>query len=300
MKITPEHIRKVIKILGNNKNRPKDREGRPGGLIDISKDKREVIVIGDLHGAYDNLVKIVAHDGNDKALEAGKSLVVFIGDGVHNDQTGHMLEMESSLLVLEEMFRLILTYGENILYIRGNHDTFDERLAKSGIQQGKIFREFLLEHRGEEYVESVSDFFESLPLFIIGNGFVITHAGPVRGGCGRDELINAYSDQEICHQLMWNRLHEFRGTPSLKEYDERDIRKMLKALNLPEDLPFIVGHNPMWNTGNLTGIWRDIIGIKNHIIIYTNLQTRAPYLKIHEGEITDVFAIEKERERFYV
>lgn len=90
-------------------------------------------------------------------------------------------------------------------------------------------------------------------------------------------MINAYSDQEICHQLMWNRLHEFRGTPSLKEYDERDIRKMLKALNLPEDLPFIVGHNPMWNTGNLTGIWRDIIGIK---IILLSIQISRPELLI--------------------
>ncbi|MCK4542453.1 MAG: metallophosphoesterase [Spirochaetales bacterium] len=300
MNITSELVRKAAKVLGKNGNRPTDRKGRPGGLIDLSNDKRDVVVIGDLHGAYDNLIKIMEHEGNAQDVKTGKTIIIIIGDGIHNDQTGQMLEMQSSLLVLEEIIHLILTYGDGVLYIRGNHDTFEDRLSKSGIQQGKEFRIFLEEHRGDDYIDAVEEFFETLPLFIIGNGYVITHAGPVRGGCSREELINILDDKELYHQLIWNRLHEFRGNPSLKEYGESDIRDMLRTLKLPENLPFIVGHNPMWHTGDRTGIWRDIIGIKNHFIIYSNIATRGPYLKISKGGCEEKFAFPNKVERFCV
>ncbi len=300
MSISPVEIRKVIKIVESNPDRAKDDQGRPGGLLDFSKDKRPVIVIGDLHGALDNLKAIIEHEDNRKQLDAGKLRIIIIGDGVHNDQTGEMREMASSLQVLEEVFNLILQYKHNLIYIRGNHDTFEERLAKSAIKQGLEFRLHLEEHRGDEYVEAVSEFFEALPMFIIGNGYAITHAGPIRNGCSRHELVNIKDNEDYYRQLMWNRLHEFRGNPNLKEYGEHDIRKMLSKLDLPEDTPFIVGHNPMWNTGNLTGIWRDIIGIKNHIIIYTNLQTRGPYLLIENGNISEKYAVTAKTEKYYV
>ena len=300
MTITADMVKKSTSILAKHPNRATNSYGRPGGLIDLSMDKRKIIVIGDLHGAIDNLVQILNHEKNQEEIKKGKTLAIIIGDGAHNDQTGQMREMQSSLLVIEKIIYLINTYPEGILYIRGNHDTFDERLAKSGILQGKEFRLYLEEHRSEKYIEAVEEFFNKLPMFIIGNGYAIAHAGPVRYGCTRQDLIDIEDHPDYYHQLQWNRLHEFRGNPNMKEYGDRDIREMLKKLGLPEELPFIVGHNPMWNTGNRTGIWRDIIGIKNHIILYSNLETQAPYLMISNGEIQEKFAIEGNTERPYV
>lgn len=300
MSVTVSDIDKVIAIVEQNAQRPTSSTGIPGGLLDYSADTRPVLVVGDLHGAVDNLNAIIDHNGNRDRLAAGELLVVILGDGVHNDQTGQMKEMESSLLVLEELFGLILRYGQNVIYIRGNHDTFDENIAKSAVKQGLELRNYLDAHRGPEYVAAVDRFFEALPMFIIGNGYVITHAGPVRHGCTRQELIDVKDNPDYYRQLLWNRLHEFRGTPSLKEYGEEDIRRMLKKLELPEDTPFIVGHNPMWRTGNDSGIWRDIIGIKNHIIIYSNLQTRGPYLLLENGTIGEYYAVPHTSERTYV
>ncbi|MCG8478047.1 MAG: metallophosphoesterase [Spirochaetales bacterium] len=300
MSVNVSDIRKIISIVENNANRPQSSTGIPGGLLDYSADERPVVVIGDLHGAIDNLKAIIEHNDNRTRLESGDLLVVILGDGIHNDQTGQMLEMDSSLSVLEEIFRLILAYGENVIYIRGNHDTFDENIAKSAVKQGLEFRNFLAIHRDEEYIAAVDAFFEALPMFIIGNGYVITHAGPVRHGCTRQELIDVKDNPDYYRQLMWNRLHEFRGTPSLKEYGEQDIQRMLEKLHLPTDTPFIVGHNPMWRSGNETGIWRDIIGIKNHIILYSNLQTRGPYLLLENGQIHEFYAVPDAPERFYV
>ena len=47
----------------------------------------------------------------------------------------------------------------------------------------------------------------------------------------------------------------------------------------------------MWHTGNDSGIWRDIIGIKHHIIIHSNLRTRGPYLLLENGTIHEHYAI---------
>ncbi|MBI9105240.1 MAG: metallophosphoesterase [Spirochaetales bacterium] len=292
MSIKEEEIYKVVDIVRKNRYRIPNSYGNPGGLIDLLNVDKPVLVIGDLHGAIDNLISIVEHEDNIQRLKNGEIILIIIGDGMHNDQTGQMREMQSSLLVLEEVYRLILEYKESVLYIRGNHDTFEERLAKSSIQQGLEFRNYLLEHRSESYIEATSEFFDSLPFMILGEKYIITHAGPIRNGASRHEIIDIEDNPDYVHQLVWNRLHEFRGTPSLKEYDERDIRKMIEKLKMPDDSFFIVGHNPMWSTGDKTGIWRDIIGIKNHIIIYTNIPTRGPYLYIENGTVTEKFAIE--------
>ena len=191
------------------------------------------------------------HNKNRKEIKKGNTILVILGDGMHNDQVGQMMEMESSLEVFEELIKLICFYGNNMIYLKGNHDSFEERLAKSGIKQGLEFKLHLLKHRGEDYVKTAAKFFESLPFFIIGKGYVITHAGPIRNGA-------------------------------------------------TQDTPFIVGHNPMWQTGNKTGIWRDIIGIKNHIIIYSNIGTYGPYLKINNGTIDECFAISDKPEQYYV
>jgi predicted phosphodiesterase len=291
MAVSVKEIEKVISTIENNPQRLKNDYGDPGGLIDLSKQNHELIVIGDLHGSIENLKAIVDHEDNKKKLKKDKLILLIIGDGVHNDQVGQMLEMDSSLLVLEEVFNLFLKYKDNIIYIRGNHDTFDSRLAKSAIKQGLEFKNHLLEHRGEQYVEKVNEFFESLPVFVIGRDYAITHGGPVRHGATKTEVINIVDNDDFYHQLIWNRLHEFRGTPSLKEYNEQDIRKMNIKMNLPELAPFIVGHNPMWTTGDRTGIWKDIIGIKNHYIIYTNIGTKGPYLLLSNSEVIPKFAI---------
>ena len=230
MSINEDQIYKVIEIVKKNSHRLKNSNGNPGGMIDLQSVKKPVLIVGDLHGAIDNLKAIIEHDDNKEKLRKGEIILVIIGDGMHNDQTGQMMEMQSSLLVLEEIYSLILKYKESVLYIRGNHDTFEERLAKSAIKQGLEFRNYLEKHRGEAYIEATSDFFESLPLLILGEKLVITHAGPIRNGASRQEIIDIEDNPDYYHQLIWNRLHEFRGTPSSKEYDESDIRKMIEKL----------------------------------------------------------------------
>jgi hypothetical protein len=74
---------------------------------------------------------------------------------------------------------------------------------------------------------------------------------------------------------------------------------MLDFIDMPPDTPFIVGHNPLWNDGGTTGVWLDVIGIKNHHIVYSGAGSRAPYITFVDGEMKVELAMPKEAEVLY-
>lgn len=291
-------VEKSIDVVSRLPGRIPDRDGLPGGLV-MLPEKLRPIIIGDLHANRENLNFILDHEGNRGDLESGKACCVLLGDALHDDRTGNMKDMKSSLEILEDVLRLILRYPGFVYYLRGNHDTFDERLRKSSIPQGLEMKKALLAEKGEAYTFAIDRFFSSLPVFVIGNGFVITHAGPPRGGIVRDELVNIKDYPEKLHQLMWTRVNEFHGNPSLKEYGEKDIRLALELLEMPADTHFIVGHNPIWSDGNKTGVWTNVIGIKNHHILYSGYGSMAPYITFVDGVMQVKLSIEKKPEVYY-
>ncbi|MFH2113862.1 MAG: metallophosphoesterase [Spirochaetota bacterium] len=288
-------VERAIEISGAWPGRIKDDEGVPGGLIELPKTVRPII-IGDLHANLENLEAILDHENNRVDLDSGRAALLFIGDSVHDDRTGHMRETAGSIAILDYILRLIVDYPRNVYHIRGNHDTFDPRLRKSGIAQGLEFRNAMLAAHGEEITAAVGRFFESLPVFVISHDFVMTHAGPPRGGLVREELINIKHYPEKYHQLMWNRVNEYHGNPSPKEYGEGDVRLVLDLLDLPKDTQFIVGHNPLWSDGSKTGVWMNVIGITGHHIIYSGSGSRAPYFTRENGQLVVKMAAEFHQE----
>lgn len=292
-------VERAIEVVEADPFRAKDSDGRPGGLVELPKKFRPIIV-GDLHANLENLNRILDSESNRADLEAGKAVCIIVGDIEHDDRTGHMKEMDSSVVILEELFRLLDHYAGRLVYLRGNHDTFDERLRKSGIAQGLELKMTLIAKRGAEYVAAVQRFYEALPVFVIGEGFVITHAGPPHGGLDRKELVNIKRYPEKYHQLMWTRVNEFRdGTPSPKEYGAKDVKLALELLGMPDGTHFIVGHNPLWGDGNTVGFWKDVVGIKNHHIIYSGSGSQAPYLTFEGGELVSKLGIPKKPEVYY-
>lgn len=293
-----QKIERVRRSINEFPFRVRTRDGGPGGLIELPA-SAVPLVVGDLHSCLANLKLILDHDGNRQAIAQGKRLLVLIGDTVHNDVAGMMREMDSSVAMLEYLFDLMVELPQGVVYIRGNHDTFDERLTKGGIFQGRDFKNTLIARKGEAYYQQVEKLFEELPMFITGPGYAITHAGPVRGGSTRDQLIHIKEWPTLYHQLMWNRINEFRGTPSMKEYDGRDIQSTLSKLGLAPDSEFIVGHNPLWGTGDKSGVWMDVIGVPHHHIIYSGAGSLAPYFHIENGKLTTKFAISDTEEARY-
>jgi len=78
--------------------RPRSSDGEPGGQIEFPRtEKREFIVIGDLHGQVRNLRAILKDSDNMEKLRANKAVLLFLGDAVHNDRSGFAFEMDSSI-----------------------------------------------------------------------------------------------------------------------------------------------------------------------------------------------------------
>lgn len=279
LKVLREAVRNVNAI--DPSLRPKASDGRPGGLIEFPRaDKREFIVIGDLHAHIRNLKAILKDSDNLEKARQDKAVLLFLGDAVHNDKTGFTNAMDTSLEIMDIILGLINELPRNVIYLLGNHDSFEPELSKLGIQQGVLYRDALLKARGRQYVALMQDFFDSLPLFAVHRGFLATHAGPPRGGVTRTELVNARHFQNIVWQLTWNRLNETRSTPSMKEYGPEDLDETRRLLGVPRGVPFFVGHNPMWKWGEQDSIWIDALGCHDHVILYATHDTKCPYLSI--------------------
>jgi len=301
------HIEKlelaIKNVLSIDKNiRPLSSKNEPGGLIEFPKDEsREFIIVGDIHANKRNLKAILQDSKNLYKLKNNEAVVVFLGDIVHDERTGHLDEMDSSIEILDIAIHLINEYPENIIYLLGNHDTLNPQLAKSSIQQGLVYHRALIESRGKRYAELVNKLFNSLPVFVKHSYFLAVHAGPVRGGIGRRELININSYSDCKHQLVWNRINETYSTPSQKEYGPEDLEELRHALHCPYNIPIIVGHNPMWKWGGNDSIWRDGLRTHDYVILYSGAQKICPYISIKNSFEYEVkYANLKLKERRFV
>jgi hypothetical protein len=261
--------------------RPPASDGVPGGLIEYQRtEKREFIIIGDLHANIRNLQAILKDSGNMEKVKQNKAVLLFLGDAVHNDRSGFTYAMDSSIEIMDIILGLINEFPGNVIYLLGNHDSFAPELSKLGIQQGLLYREAVLNARGKQYVALMQDFFDALPLFVIHPKFLAVHAGPARGGLTRNELVNVRHFENYVWQLTWNRVNETRSTPSMKEYGPDDLDEARRLLGCPRNIPIFVGHNPMWKWGDQDSIWIDALGCHDHVILYATLDTKCPYVSI--------------------
>ncbi|MBT4643906.1 MAG: metallophosphoesterase [Deltaproteobacteria bacterium] len=277
-------IRNVLAI--DPSIRPLNTNKKPGGLLEFPEDdNREVIIVGDLHANKQNLKAILMDSQNLYKLKQNKVIMIFLGDSVHDERVGHLQEMDTSIEIMDIIIHLINDYPDNVFYLLGNHDTFSELLGKSGIKQGLAYHNAVQETRGKDYVNLMQTFYNSLPVFVIHKHFLAVHAGPVRGGIYRDELIDIRGAESgpLLRQLTWNRLNETRSSPSKKEYGPDDLDRQRAALGCSKEHPFIVGHNPMWKWGTDDSVWVDILDSKNHVILYSNLVDKSTYLTFNNS-----------------
>ena len=120
---------------------------------------------------------------------------------------------------------------------------------KNGFQQGELFQKAIVKAQGKKFSERLQNFFDVLPIFVIHPYFLAMHAGPIRNGSTRDELINIRSYVDFHWQLTWNRINETNSTPSKKEYSPDDLEILRYLLKQPPEMPIIVGTQPNVEVG---------------------------------------------------
>jgi len=259
-------LEEINTLLADEPYRPLNKENRPGGLIELPNEQIPIIV-GDLHGQANNLLKILTENRFLDALEAETASLIILGDAVHSEIPGEMDKMESSILIMDIILTIKKRFPANVFYLRGNHDSFADTISKDTIPQGVIMRQQLKKMRGREYVEAMEKFYDNLAYVIKSDTFVACHAGPSHKKVTRTKLINIYNHPKIRRDLVCSRL---KRPNYLAGYSKGDVKRFRKGLGLAKGAPFIVGHTPIDPSGS---VWRNVADIKGHHIIYSGRPT---------------------------
>ena len=254
-------IQKVNKILEHEVYREKDNNDQPGGVLSIP-DKMIPFIIGDLHTQLDNLLTLLSQNNFLAALESGDACLIILGDAVHPEIDGKYDEMESSMTIMNIIFKLKIHFPKHVFYIRGNHDGFSEDIGKKGVPQGLLWAKQLKKSRGKDYKKEMQRFYDNLPYLAYSKHFICCHAGPPTSVVNLHALVNIKRYPNLIKDLLNRRL---QNSSRMSGYNKSDIKKLRRCLNVGEQTPLIVGHTPMDDEETL---WEDVGGISGHTIVY--------------------------------
>lgn len=255
-------LRQVNTLLEREAYRLEDAEGRPGAVLCLP-DARTPVLVADLHAKTDNLLTVLSQGGVIDALERGEAYLLILGDAAHSEVDGQMEEMESSMALMDLIFKLKLRLPEGVFYLRGNHDSFSEEVSKDGIPQGLLWARALHDTRGKEYEEEMARFYSRLPYLAFCRWFMACHAGPPVRRTSLEELIGAGRNPKLIKDLTINRMVRPNRPAG---YTRGDIERLRKTLGLEKQTPQIVGHSPL---GREDTLWMDAGGIKQHHILFS-------------------------------
>jgi len=279
-------LKQVNVHLRNEAGHPLDSLGNPGGVLQLPENVTPVIV-GDLHARIDNLLTVLAENAVLDSLEKGTAMLVIIGDSVHPEEPGKLDEMDSSLLMMDLIFRLKLRFPDRFYYLVGNHDSFHHELMKQGVPQGLLWEKHVLSSRGEEYKTELELFYLQSPLLALAKDFFTCHAGPVRRKISPQVMIDAHQFPDIVHDITWNRIR----TPAFPTgYTRSDVRQFRKGLEIGSDVPFIVGHYPCSADGTL---WLNVGQIKQHHVVISSRTDRVGlFIGIDGTSVPHIYPVE--------
>ncbi|MEK6732728.1 MAG: metallophosphoesterase [Candidatus Omnitrophota bacterium] len=242
----------------------KSSKYQKGALVDLrSVSEKEIVLIGDLHARKDNLLKILNYNANLKKLKRNEIFVIILGDAVHSEK--NLLEMDSSVAIMEFIMELKIQNKDNFYYLLGNHDYLSDMFIKGGIRQGLEYRKRLRDLFGEEYIALYEEFIYNSLLMLIANSLVAVHGGPVKSASSlsyiQDIKVSDESNISVL-EAEWGRWKDVDifGKESFFYYDEVDVKNFLDKIGMSEAF-FIAGHSP-----NRDGNWHWQLMPRHHII----------------------------------
>ena len=247
--------------------RPVDRDGLSGGLV-LLRDDIPTLIIPDIHGRRDFMMDFLNWNyGPGPVLEGlfrEELQVVCVGDGFHTEKRGARRwqeafqeyalgfkkhrqmdrEMADSMGVMAMVMLLKRAFPDNFHFLKGNHENIKNENNESDRSFGKyayegaMVREWVEIFLGEEFLDSWSAFEQSLPVFVVGKDFLISHAEPLRFH-DRDEIINYRENRTIVFDFSWT---------GNDQSEEGTVEAMLENF-LPgrDDVFYFGGHRPVQN-----------------------------------------------------
>lgn len=254
--------------------RPKDKNGKPGGLLDFTKNYSSipVIVVPDLHARIPLILKLMDFKIQGKTvlelLEKKEILVCCVGDIFHSERRGKERwqkayqecergnplneflteEMVENLRLLEMLLVLKANCKENFHILKGNHENIlnEDHIEKYGnlpfkkfCDEGKMVTVFMRNFYDDLILHEISCFEKSLPVCAAFENCVVSHAEP-EVFYSREEIINYHEEKSrVSYALTWT------ANGEAEEGSVKKIISELLPLKFRKNALFITGHRPV-------------------------------------------------------
>ena len=262
------------------KGAAKDKESTPlpPALVHLTADTIPVLV-GDLHAKVSNLLTLLATGGVLAALESGTVTLVILGDAVHPDEAGNLTDMGGSMLIMDLILTLMIRFPGRVVYLRGNHDGFSADIYKGKVCQGQVWSQALSQTRGKAYRNAMRAFYRDLPYVVVHPRLLAAHAAPPVVKITRKMLTDLRDNNQLVHQLTWNRMYEPTRPGG---YREKDVKNFRQAFDLPKETAFIVGHTPMDHENTA---WLHAGGMEHHHVLYSGSTKKTGWIVCLPGGV---------------
>lgn len=234
-----------------------------------------LVVVGDIHGDFFTLKKILERIDFTNFLKNESNLLIFLGDYIDRG--------EYSLEVLLAICNLKNSYPNNVFMLRGNHESYNHFPFSSYDFYSRLDNKFG-KMADSFYDCNVLPFFESLSLICEINGFsILTHGGlpvienPLFFKDYRFNLSNVLKNKILLEEILWN---DPRDLPYDKDwvFSKRGIGKYFgisvtnRWLSNTGCKFFIRGHEPCMG-----------YKLTHENKILTIFSSKAPYLKFESA-----------------
>ncbi len=166
-----------------------------------------LVVVGDLHGDFTSLKKIMNKINYKEYLKAESNILIFLGDYV--DRGKYSLEVLLSLCEIKSLF------PNNMFMLRGNHEAY-HRFPFSAFDFPKDLQNKFGDSGQILYSNAIVPFFDSLSCICEINEFgFLVHGGlpiieePEFFRNYKFRLSDMKSDEELLEEILWNDPREF-------------------------------------------------------------------------------------------
>lgn len=167
---------------------------RDGGLVRISENSR-IVVLGDIHGDFETLIRILVRADVPRMLGSGSGLLICLGDYV--DRGEHPLEVLYLLLRLQNL------HPDRVVLLRGNHEPPPDLPPWPHSFPHDVNKRY--GNFGPEVYTHLSALFQALPVVALSpTGILFVHAGLPTRESSLIALANASSNPTLLEELLWN------------------------------------------------------------------------------------------------
>jgi hypothetical protein len=212
--------------------RPRDTEGRPGGLLYLRWGVPTVIV-PDLHARMDFFLRVLLNRSPRgytflEELALGLAQIVCVGDAFHAEgraaarwklafqeftngyrrRSNMDEEMRESMGLMEMVLLVKSAFPNAFHFLKGNHENIANEHGDGNYPFGKFAYEgamvtqYIRQFYGDEFLAEYAAFEKQLPLLAVGSNFIVSHAEP-RTFYPRDAVINYRRNADVVYDLTW-------------------------------------------------------------------------------------------------